>query len=161
MRYAQSQKSGTLNNLVFACKKTFNKTPGGPSWSWSYSSWIYNYLCNQWLSPLKLWVQTPFMARCTWCNRSVVFSGYSTNKNNHQDITEILLKVASTSTVAIFHDEPCVSEYKNITSSIYHNLLYTITDSCLRICNTRSIFFSIILIVNKKNFDFLSYLKLV
>jgi hypothetical protein len=21
------------------------------SWSWSYSSWIYNYLCNQYLSP--------------------------------------------------------------------------------------------------------------
>ena len=24
----------------------------GPSWSWSYGSWIYNYLCNQCLSPL-------------------------------------------------------------------------------------------------------------
>jgi hypothetical protein len=29
----------------------------GPSWSWSYGSWIYNYLCNQCLSPLKLWVR--------------------------------------------------------------------------------------------------------
>ena len=28
------------------------------SWSWSYGSWIYNYLCNQCrLSPLKLWVE--------------------------------------------------------------------------------------------------------
>jgi len=27
------------------------------SWSWSYNSWIYNYLCNQCLSPLTLWVQ--------------------------------------------------------------------------------------------------------
>jgi hypothetical protein len=28
------------------------------SWglSWSYGSWIYNYLCNQYLSPLILWV---------------------------------------------------------------------------------------------------------
>ena len=26
----------------------------GPSWSWSYGSWIYIYLCNQYLSPLKL-----------------------------------------------------------------------------------------------------------
>jgi len=26
----------------------------GPSWSWSYDSWIYNYLCNQCLSPLKI-----------------------------------------------------------------------------------------------------------
>jgi hypothetical protein len=32
-----------------------------PSWSWSYD----NYLCNQCLSPLKLWVRSPFMARCT------------------------------------------------------------------------------------------------
>jgi hypothetical protein len=37
----------------------------GPSWSWSYGSWIYNYLCNQCLSPLKLWVWTPFMTRWT------------------------------------------------------------------------------------------------
>jgi hypothetical protein len=36
-----------------------------PSWSWSYGSWIYNYLCNQYLSPLKLWVRTQFMVRCT------------------------------------------------------------------------------------------------
>jgi len=24
-----------------------------PSWSWSYGSWIYNYLCNRCLSPLS------------------------------------------------------------------------------------------------------------
>jgi len=69
-----------------------------------YGSWIYNYVCNQCLLPLKLWVRTPFMARCArynimWkslsviCDRSVVFSGY-TNKTYHHDITEILLKVA-------------------------------------------------------------------
>jgi len=38
----------------------------GQSWSWSYGSWIYIYLCNQWLSPLTLWVQILLMARCTW-----------------------------------------------------------------------------------------------
>ena len=27
------------------------------SWSWSYGSWIYNYLCNQCLSLVKLWVE--------------------------------------------------------------------------------------------------------
>ena len=31
----------------------------------SYGSWMYNYLCNQCISPLKLWVPIPFMARCT------------------------------------------------------------------------------------------------
>jgi hypothetical protein len=37
-------------------------------WSWSYGSWIYYYLCNQCLSPLKLWSQIPFMAKCNWYN---------------------------------------------------------------------------------------------
>jgi len=36
----------------------------GSSWWWSYDSWIYNYLCNRCLSPLKLWVWIPLMARC-------------------------------------------------------------------------------------------------
>ena len=31
----------------------------GPSWSWSYASWIYNYLYNQCLSPLTLWGRIP------------------------------------------------------------------------------------------------------
>ena len=31
----------------------------GPSWSLSHGSLIYNYLCNQCLSQLKLWVLTP------------------------------------------------------------------------------------------------------
>ena len=30
-----------------------------PCGSWSYDSWIYNYLCNQCRSPLTLWVWTP------------------------------------------------------------------------------------------------------
>ena len=38
------------------------------SWSWSHGRWIYNYLYNQCLSPLKLWVRTPLMARCTRYN---------------------------------------------------------------------------------------------
>jgi hypothetical protein len=29
----------------------------GQSWSWSHGSWIYYDLCNQCLSPLKLWVR--------------------------------------------------------------------------------------------------------
>jgi len=57
----------------------------GPSWSRSYGSWIYNYQCNQYLSPLKLWVQIPLMAGCTrynimlWSDLkvTVVFLGFS------------------------------------------------------------------------------------
>jgi len=37
-----------------------------PSWVWSHSSWIYNYLYNQCLSPLKSWVRILLMARSTW-----------------------------------------------------------------------------------------------
>jgi hypothetical protein len=34
-------------------------------WSWLYGSLINNYLCNQCLSPLKLWVWILLMGRCT------------------------------------------------------------------------------------------------
>ena len=62
----------------------------GPSWPWSYGSWIYSHLCNRCLSPLKLWVRILLMARCTWykftwwslsvtCGRSVVFSTLNLN----------------------------------------------------------------------------------
>ena len=37
----------------------------GLSWSWLYGSWIYNYICNQCISPLMLWVQMSIRVRCT------------------------------------------------------------------------------------------------
>ena len=103
----------TFSSMKFVCVScilstrscslhTFSYRP-----SWSYGSWIYNYLCNQYLSPLKVRIRTPFMAWCTqynimWSSLSVtwhssgVFSGTpvsSTNKTDRHDITEILLKV--------------------------------------------------------------------
>jgi hypothetical protein len=80
----------------------------GPSWSWSYGSWIYNYLCNQCLSSLMLWVRIPIWwgipdatlwdKVCWWLATGQWFSlgtrVSSTNKTNCHDITEILLKVA-------------------------------------------------------------------
>ena len=78
----------------------------GPSWLWSYGSWIYNYLCNQCLSPLMLGVRISIRAMCTtlcdkvclWLVTGRWFSPgstvFSTNKTDHHDITEILLKVA-------------------------------------------------------------------
>ena len=78
----------------------------GPSWS--YGSWIYNYLCNQCLSPLTLWVWTPlrrgvlntilcdkvshWLVTGLWLTLGTPVS--STNKTDRHDITEILLKVA-------------------------------------------------------------------
>ena len=37
----------------------------GPSWSWSYGSWLYIYICHQCLSPLALWVRIQPMRRCS------------------------------------------------------------------------------------------------
>jgi len=36
----------------------------GPSLPLSYGSWIYNYLCNQCLSKLMLWVRISIRVRC-------------------------------------------------------------------------------------------------
>jgi hypothetical protein len=39
-------------------------------WPWSYGSWIYNYLWNQCISSLMLWVRISIRARCkTLCNQ--------------------------------------------------------------------------------------------
>jgi len=89
----------------------------GPSWSWSYGSWIYNYLCYQCLSPLMLWVRIllrrdvldtilcdivyQWLATGRMFSRDTPIS--STNKTDRHDITEILLKVAvNTITLTLF-----------------------------------------------------------
>ena len=93
----------------------------GPSWSWSYCSWIYNYQCNQCLSPLTLWVRLPlrrnvldttlcdqvcqWLAACRWLSPGTPVS--STNKIDRHDITEILLKVAlNTITITLIWRKP-------------------------------------------------------
>ena len=67
---------------------------------------FYNYLCNQCLSPLMLWVRISIRARCTTlCNKVCQWLATgrwfspgtpvsSTNKTDCHDITEILLKMA-------------------------------------------------------------------
>ena len=71
-------------------------------------SWIYNYLCNQCLSPLTLWVRIPLRRGvlvttlcdkvCQWLSTGRWFSPCtpvsSTNKTDRHNITEILLEVA-------------------------------------------------------------------
>ena len=71
----------------------------------SYGSWIYNYLCNQCISPL-MWVRISIKARCTklcdevcqWLATGRWFSPgppvSSTNQADRHHITSILLKVA-------------------------------------------------------------------
>ena len=86
------------------------------SCSWSYGSWIYNYLCNQCLSSLTLWVRIPSLRGvlnttscdkiCQWLAEGRWFSPdtqvSSTNKTDRQDITEILWKV-TLNTITISH----------------------------------------------------------
>ena len=73
----------------------------GPSWLWSYGSWIW----NQCLSPLTLWVQIPLRRGelstplCDQvCQRFATGQWFSpvssTNKTDRHNIVEILLKVA-------------------------------------------------------------------
>ena len=84
----------------------------GPSWSWSHGCWIYNYLCNQCLSLLTLWVRlTPRRGVldttlcdkvCQWLAAERWFSPGALvsfmNKTDHH-ITELLLKDALNTTI--------------------------------------------------------------
>ena len=65
-RHVPSTRYFYIFNKTFFMYRYKNKMcfcTQGLSWSWSYDSWIYNYLCNQRLLSLKL-----FMARCTRYN---------------------------------------------------------------------------------------------
>ena len=84
---------------------TYEPVIEGPSWSWSNGSWIYNYLYNQCLSPVKLWVRIQHRRCvldtilcdkvCQWLVTGRWFSLVSsTNKTDFHDIAQILLKVA-------------------------------------------------------------------
>ena len=110
----------------------------GSSWPWSYCSWIYNYLSNQRLSPLMLWVQILIRVRCTtlcdkvcqWLATGRWFSPgppvLSTNKTDCHDITEILLMtlntIEQTSILKVF---PFILEtWKSPLDFFFSNILY-------------------------------------
>ena len=95
----------TFNNIRFN-----NVTSSqGASSPWSYGSSIYDYLCNQYISPLTLWVRIPlrrgvlnttlcdkvsqWLAAGKWFSLGTPIS--FTNKTDRNDISEILLKVTS------------------------------------------------------------------
>ena len=98
----------------------------GPSWLWSYGSWIYNYLCSQCLSPLKFEFE-----HCSWwgvldttlcdkvCQWFVTGRSFypgttvsSTNKTDCHNVAEILLKVAL-NTIKIKKRMHTIYMYKN------------------------------------------------
>ena len=118
----------------------------GPSWSWSYGSWIYNYLCNQSLLPLMLWVRISHwrgvLDTTLWEQVYMQYSyrhwqvgtevdlrqigGFllvlrfpSSNKTDRDDITEILLKVAlNTTTLTLQMKE--TNNFQYLTSVSFH-----------------------------------------
>ena len=74
----------------------------GPSWSWSYGGWIYNYLCNQCISPLTLWVRSnPARGNAYSIQHHAIKSGFlrilwfhSPIKTDRHDITQKSSNVA-------------------------------------------------------------------
>ena len=71
----------------------------GSSWLWPYGSWIYNYICNRYLSPLKLYdessswrgvLDTTFCDKvCQWLV-TLRSRFHLTNKTDDHDIIDIL-----------------------------------------------------------------------
>ena len=90
--------------VCFTC--FFSIIAKSPSLSWSNGSWIYNYLHNQCISPLTLWVRAyswrgvldtilydkvcQWLATWQWFSPGTPVS--STNKTDHHNIAEILWK---------------------------------------------------------------------
>ena len=91
--------------------------PIRPSWPSSCASWIYNYLCNQCLSPLTLWARislrrhVPDKTLCDkvyqWLTAGRWFSPgtpvSSTNKTDRHAIAEMLLKMSLNTITFILH----------------------------------------------------------
>jgi hypothetical protein len=115
-----------------------------------YGSWIYNYLCNLCQSPLKLWVRIPLRRGvldktlcdkvCQWLATGLWFSLVtlvsSTNKTDHHDITEILLKVVLSTiilTLSLIHKQTLKEEY---WVDIYQELVYTYNNLYLVFCSS-------------------------
>ena len=95
-----------------------------PSRSWPYGSWIYIYMSNQCLSPIKLWIRIPLMARlldatlynkvCQTLVRRLFSLVSSINKTDCHNIAEILLKLGLNNNLWF-----TVSDISNVFLSYY------------------------------------------
>ena len=120
------------------------------SWPWSYGSWIYDYLCNQCLSPLMLWIRISIRARFTtlcdkvcqrlatgqWSSPGPPVS--STNKTDRHDITEYVengikhhqTNIKSWSSWKIISDLfYCLANYSQNEIGSNNNFMFRITIS--------------------------------
>jgi hypothetical protein len=115
----------------------------GVLWSRSNGSRIYNYLCNQCLSPLMLWVWIPIRSSCTtlcdkvcqWLATGWWFSlgtpVSSTNKTDHHEITEILLKV-----VFINQTKIALSKGDNYYKNVLNCINLELSGKCTNVTNS-------------------------
>jgi hypothetical protein len=104
----------------------------GPSWSWSYGSWIYNYLysISAYTITTKVVSSNPANGEvysihyCQWLTAGWWFSPgtlvSSTNKTDRHNITEILLKVA-------FNTIKPKPNCKSIQKSYYINIYISVS----------------------------------
>jgi hypothetical protein len=127
----------TQNHVQTVDKSIHTFLIRGPSWSWSYGSWIYNYLCNQCLSPLTLWVRIPLRwgvfdttlcdKVCQWFATGQQLSPgtpvSSIHKTDCHDITEILLNVSlNTITLTHVHSKSCTDSGQKYSHTSNFNL---------------------------------------
>jgi hypothetical protein len=76
---------------------------------WQSLCWIYNYLCNQCLSPLTLWSPIPLRhglldtALCDKVCQWLMTGLWGTPVSSTNDITDILLKVALNTITLTLH----------------------------------------------------------
>jgi len=112
---------------------------------WSYGSWSNDYLCNQCLSLLKLWVRTPFRRGvldttlcgkvCQWLATGRLFSPgtpvSSTNKTQRHDIAEIWLKVAlnTINLIQAYNYKNCVDD-NSVVFCWYSDNLHQLKKNC-------------------------------
>ena len=111
----------------------------GPSRTWSYGKWIYNYQCNQCLSSLTLWVWIPLRRGvlnttlcdkvCQWLAPGQLFSPgtpvTSTNKTDRHNIAEILLKIALKTIILTLSLTSVNMYYSRGTASVLLNVRHT------------------------------------
>ena len=98
-----------------SCHDEFSQICLRPSWSWSYGSWIYNYLCNRCLSPLivssnpvhgDVYPMQHYVIKFVsefaigrWFSPGTPAS--STNKTDRHDRTEIVFKKEFKDTIGV------------------------------------------------------------
>jgi len=88
-------------SFISSATVTISNTIRGPWLSWSYGSLIYNYMCNQCLLPLKLWVRTPFVARCTRYNIVIKLVSYLRQVGVFLQVLNFSVPIKLTSTIQL------------------------------------------------------------